>query len=155
MEIRIHSALVEGASRQRRQEWDLALEDLNHEPLPGEGSLTIYQNNNAATLVVSQGGHTHFIELEADALKPHLEGYRDIIQRMVAASRGDGMRSIETLDYAKKLIHDEAGEFVIEALDEGASLELDLPTGRRLFTLIFLILTDLPEAQVTNHKVHL
>ena len=151
MQVRIHTRLMSEASRRRRQELELTLQDINHEPLPGEGTLSGYRQDGGVTFMLPGGLAIH---LEQGALERHVAEYRRIIERMVASSRGDGVRSFETLDYSKKLTHDEAGEFIQERLEEEAGIEAPLATCRRLFTLSFLIVTDLPEEMVTQHRTH-
>lgn len=154
MVFRVHSALREAAGSRRRLEWDLALRDLNHDAPDDGQALTVYQGRPAGIqlAITGLGADPIIAELTEEALSPHFRAYDDIIRGIAAASSGDGMRSLETLDYAKKLIHDEAGELVQEALED--HVELDLATARRLFTLMFLISTQLPERLVTFHRVH-
>jgi uncharacterized protein (UPF0262 family) len=65
-------------------------------------------------------------------------------------STATGTRQMETLDYAKKLVHDDAGDTVYHAFE--AHLAIDHATARRLFTLIFLLSNELPETMVTRHR---
>ena len=142
-------------SPRRRQELDLALRDLNHDSQDQSCTLKVYPcRNGGVQLVVSTaGGEPDIAELTFEALEPHLNAYGDIIGRMVKSTTGDGARSLETLDYAKRLIHDEAGELVQEALDE--LTELPLPEARRLFTLIYLVESQAAEDVVAGHRIHL
>jgi uncharacterized protein (UPF0262 family) len=65
-------------------------------------------------------------------------------------------RDWESLDYAKKLVHDEAGGRIRKALRphlvEGEAVDLKL--ARRLFTIVFLVAQDLPAELVTRHRSH-
>lgn len=154
MQYRIHSGLYKAADARRRKEWELALRDLNHDAPAGGPTLTVYKGkgDGVQLLLASPASDPTIVELAEGDLLPHFSAYGDIIARIAHSTEGDGARSLETLDYAKKLVHDEAGEFLQEALE--ALLTLELTQARRLFTLIFLVGTHLPERLVTFHRRH-
>ena len=56
------------------------------------------------------------------------------------------------IDYAKRIVHDDAAAFLRESLAD--VVQMDLSDARRLFTLIFLVGTDLPETLVRYHRRH-
>jgi uncharacterized protein (UPF0262 family) len=58
------------------------------------------------------------------------ESYFDAVRRLPPAQ-------IETFDVARKRIHDEAARMLLEKLE--GKLDMDLPTARRLFTLICVL----------------
>lgn len=154
MRFRIHEDLERGIGARRRQEWALALRDLEHGAPPGEDTLTLHPHAEGGLMVlVAQPGVAPGVcALPEALLRPHLQAYTDLLVFMTDARNGEGSRSFEALDYAKKLAHDEAGEMLMEALEP--HVPLDLATARRLFTLIFLLLSPLPEAMVTRHRIH-
>lgn len=91
------------------------------------------------------------------ALKVPMKDYQAIIQRIASGGfsvrgRGSADGKFEALDYGKRIIHDEAGEEVVEQLED--FVELDLASARRLFTLLFLIRTELPADVVRYHRAH-
>ena len=155
MRFRIDKALEKGASRTRRMEWALSLEDLNHDSSEATPLITLYERRKGGldVVILTPGAPSAVIPLTPDYLAEHFQAYAHVIGRMSSASEGDGARSFETLDYGKKLIHDEAGEAIQEALED--HIDLPLATARRLFTLVFLILSDLPEHLVKQHRTHL
>ena len=73
----------------------------------------------------------------------------EVIERIVAADSG----RFDALDYGKKIVHDEGGETLSELLEDLVKLELS--TARHLFTLLFLLRTDLPGQVVRYHRRHL
>jgi uncharacterized protein (UPF0262 family) len=62
------------------------------------------------------------------------------------------MRDWEALDMAKKGVHDEAGMRIRKALRP--HLEVDLKLARRIFTLVFLVVSDIPAELVKRHRRH-
>ena len=155
MKYRIDAALLAGASAHRQREVEDALLDLNtdddgHPPLLTVGraadgglALTLEHEDGAAS--------TH--ELPYARLRPLNREYRDVITRIARSDLGGfGMRDFEALDYAKKLVHDEAGALLRKTLRPGAELPLD--RARRLFTLVFLLSSELPEEVIRTHRRH-
>ncbi len=102
-------------------------------------------------MTVLVDGRTELIELGPGRMRRHFKEYREIIEQLARSTSGRyGMRDLETLDYAKKLVHDDAAETLQEAF-EGA-VDLDHKLARRLFTLVFLVSNALPEHLVTRHR---
>lgn len=94
--------------------------------------------------------------LSWSALKDHIRNYQAVIERIVDGgyaqnpSRGDSR--FEALDHGKRVVHTEAGETLVELLDGFA--DVDEETARNLFTLLFLIRTELPAHVVRYHRAH-
>jgi hypothetical protein len=74
-----------------------------------------------------------------ETLSPHLHEYTHICRRMTQLEEGGESSKLEALDMAKKLAHDDGGRTLARVL---SSLSADLPTGRRLFTLLFTLHVD-------------
>ena len=153
MRFRIDGALYDKASPEREREWRLAVMELNAEGDGGEPTLTLYRRRDGGVDVhVSPGGEgaPRIVELSYARMRTHFREYRNVIRHLARAGSGPlGRRDMETLDYAKKLAHDEAGKAVRDAL--AGVVEVDHRLGRRLFTLIFLVSSELPENLVRRH----
>jgi uncharacterized protein (UPF0262 family) len=159
MRFRIADRLWDGARPDREEEWRHALLDLNHEH-DGEPPILTFDRRDdggAAVSIEREPGPRVEVVLSFDLLRDPFRDYREIIQRLARSSAGAyGSREWESLDYAKKLVHDDAGLRVRKALRPHLtdSEPIDLKLARRLFTLIFLIAQDLPRELVTRHRSH-
>jgi len=150
MKYRVDSALYEGISARREKEWQIALLDLNAEADGNEPTLSVtHASQSGVTLTLSGAGETKTTTISEATLRAHFRDYRRVIEHLVR-STATGSRQMETLDYAKKLTHDEAGEMVQDALEP--LIAISHAQARRLFTLIFLVGSELPEALVTRHR---
>lgn len=160
MKFRIADALWDGLRRDREDEWRHALLDLNAEHDGHLPMITIgRRDDGGAELVVTraaesaEGHEDTVVPLTFDMLRDHFRDYREVIGRLARADAGAwGMRDWETLDYAKKLVHDEAGARIRRALKP--VLPIDLKLARRIFTLVFLVAADIPAELVTRHRRH-
>lgn len=151
MKFRIDPSLLENASEMREREWQMALVDLNADADGEEPTLTVHRRKDGgADIHVTHSTTADGIaELGRDKMRRQFRDYRHVIEQISGAGVF-GARQFETLDYAKKLVHDEAGEVIAEALQPFT--DIDHKTARRLFTLVFLIGSELPEAMVTRHR---
>jgi len=160
MRFRIAEALWDGVKQDREDEWRHALLDLNAEHDGHHPTITIgRRDDGGAELVVTRAresgeGDEHVVvALTFDMLRDHFRDYREVIARLARADAGAwGMRDWETLDYAKKLVHDEAGARIRRALK--AILPIELKLARRIFTIVFLVAADIPAELVTRHRRH-
>ena len=66
-----------------------------------------------------------------------IRNYFAICESYFEAVRSNGARQIETVDLARRGLHNEAAELLIECLKE--RIEMDFDTARRLFTLICVL----------------
>ena len=66
-----------------------------------------------------------------------IRDYFAICESYYQAIRKATPQEIETIDMARRGIHDEAAELLLERLD--GKIETDFPTARRLFTLICVL----------------
>jgi hypothetical protein len=143
--VGVDPALRTHAPLPRLTEWDLAaLEVLD------EHALELPAKDFRLTVFVAPLGTTlrffgptppdtlsYFVPSEA--LAPHLHEYTHICRRMTQLEEGGESSKLEALDMAKKLAHDDGGRTLARVL---APLSADLPTGRRLFTLLFTLHVD-------------
>lgn len=66
-----------------------------------------------------------------------IRNYFAICESYFEAVRSNGARTIETVDMARRGLHNEAAELLIECLK--GKIDLDFDTARRLFTLICVL----------------
>ena len=142
----VDPALVATAPPTRRAEWDLAAHELLDEHQlalpPGETRLSVSVSIAGTVLTLSsaaEGAEETVFVVPAAVLSPHLREYTNICRRMTSLDEGAESPRLEVLDMAKKLAHDDAGRCVVKILSR---LAPDLPTGRRLFTLLFTLHVD-------------
>ena len=159
MRFRIADQLWDGKRPDREHEWQHALLDLNHEHdgLPPIVTIDRADDGGAVIGIARGDGSGASITLPFDMLRDPFRDYREVIVRLARAGGGAfGSRDWESLDYAKKLVHDEAGARIRKALRphliEGEVVDLKL--ARRLFTIVFLVAQDLPAELVTRHRSH-
>lgn len=155
MKFRLDEGLYETASTSRAREWRSALLELNMDFQAGEdeASLTVLRSvEGEMSLRVERGGsEPELVVLCGRSFRRHLRDYRQVIEQLDKASSGAfGARDFETLDYAKKLVHDEAGESLQEAL--GLLVPISHKLARKVFTLVFLVSHSLPETVVNRHR---
>ena len=162
-EIRLHGALWKTVPSTRADEWRRALDELNHsntieaesidagdEPAleivrPPDGSYQLRVYRDGFDLIER-------ITLDPERLGYLFDEYGATIRQMVHVDREAPVRGFEALDYAKRVVHDEAADFLMDTVAQKLSVELR--DARRLFTLIFLVGTDLPEKLVRYHRMH-
>jgi uncharacterized protein (UPF0262 family) len=95
---------------------------------------------------------SHEYRLLWSSLRIPLKEYQEVIEGIVQVGTAGGRGRYEAMDYGKKVVHDEAGELLQELLEE--IVEIPLSTARRLFTLLFLLKTELPSHMVQYHRSH-
>jgi uncharacterized protein (UPF0262 family) len=158
MKFQIAEPLWDGSRPDREEEWRHALLDLNQEH-DGEPPVMTFErrDDGGAAIILERPDGAVEVRLSFDLLRDPFRDYREVIQRLARAGSGAfGSRDWESLDYAKKLVHDDAGHRIRKALRphlrEGETVDTKL--ARRLFTLVFLIAQDLPRELVTRHRSH-
>lgn len=162
MRFRLADEVWDGKRPEREREWQHALMDLNAEHDGRAPIITIGRRDDGGAelrLVLEDGADPLVVALTFDMLRDCFRDYREVIGRLARADAGAlGMRDWETLDMAKKLVHDEAGGRIRRALRPVLSPErmaaFDLKLARRLFTLVFLVAADIPAELVTRHRRH-
>ena len=152
---RIAAVTLDEASVLRRnseveQERDAALADLvvdsRFSPLKavqngheGPWSLRLAVIEGRLAIAVSDGGgaDTGTIGLGLTRFRRVVREYFAICDSYYKATRKASAREIETLDMARRAIHDRGTRQLLEALEGKAAT--DFPTARRLFTLICVL----------------
>ncbi|MGM0576552.1 MAG: UPF0262 family protein [Myxococcota bacterium] len=154
MKFQLDPALYDNVSRHREHEWRQMLTELNLDHATGEDdetTLTLRRRPDGGTdLIVRRGDDERTVPLSMQRLNPHFRDYRHIIEQLDRSVSGVGRRDLETLDYAKKLVHDEAAEMMQDALR--GVVELEHGVARRLFTLVFLTSNVLPDSLMTRYR---
>jgi hypothetical protein len=155
MRFRIAEELWDGARPERTSEWQHTLMDLNmkHDGNPPEVTVRRREDGGASLVLEGLQPEPLEVQLTFDMLRDHFRDYREVIARLARADLGSfGMRDWEALDMAKKGVHDEAGMRIRKALRP--HLEVDLKLARRIFTLVFLVVSDIPAELVKRHRRH-
>lgn len=164
LEVRLHGGLWKKASVSRREEWTRALDELNggNEMLAVDTYATedgaieiVYPPTRDYHVRLYEGAFDRLAEvvLDAEEMKPLFAEYQRTIEELGNLHGSSATRGFETLDYAKRVVHDEAAEFLISSMKPIA--RVGMGDAKRLFTLIFLVESDLPEKLVLYHKFHL
>jgi uncharacterized protein (UPF0262 family) len=165
MQFVVGESLLAAYSEGRVVELQEALHDLNQ--APGLTPVNPIEGEFVCRLTdLSPGGVTLALCTVETTPPPHaecrvlwsslrtlLKDYGEVIANIVETGMNARGSRFEALDYGKKVVHDEAGEELQELLEE--VMEVDLPTARRLFTLLFLLKTKLPLELVRFHRRHL
>jgi uncharacterized protein (UPF0262 family) len=162
MQFRLMPEVYEGAAPEREREWRQTLSELNldHGSLarPGdadasEPTLTLGRHPEGGLLLVvlMPGAEAVEFHLNHRRMRAAFRDYKQVIEQIARATQGAfGPRDLETLDYAKKVVHDEAAELVQQAL--GDLVVVPHKLARRIFTLGFLITHDLPQEIVSHYR---
>ncbi len=77
------------------------------------------------------------IILPLTSLRKTIKEYFQICDSYFTAIKSASPRQIETIDMARRALHDEGSEILQERL--GEKVRMDFPTARRLFTLICVL----------------
>jgi hypothetical protein len=163
MEVRLHGALWRSASSSRADEWRRALDELNtwnqmRARVPeatADVAVELARRPDDVWEVRVYGDGVRrdaTVELPGDVQSRHVADYATTIAQLAHMDREAPVRGFEALDYAKRVVHDDAAQALREAL--APAVEVDLADARRLFTLLFLVATDLPEELVRFHRFH-
>ena len=125
-----------------RQVAILDLLEANHfQPAGHDGPfrilLRIEDNRLAIDLRTSAGAPLETIRLGLARFKRPLRDYFAICESYFKAVRCDVPKGIETIDMARRGIHNEAAELLQDCLKD--KIEMDFDTARRLFTLICVL----------------
>lgn len=151
----LHEGSLESHQPGRVAEWRRALHELNHE----RGIRAVRELQNPTVEIVPRGELGFSLRLVADGelpvsvdlrrrhLQPHFDAYKEVIEHLLAPQ--GSTYGVEALDYGKKLVHDEAADFLKAALRD--HLAIEHATARRLFTLLFLMGNDIPLEQTRMH----
>jgi uncharacterized protein (UPF0262 family) len=127
------------------RERQVAIFDLleaNHfSPIGFEGPfrirLRIEEDRLAIELRDSAGEKLETLRLGLARFRRPIRNYFAICESYFEAVRCNGARSIETVDMARRGLHNEAAELLRDCLAK--KIEMDFDTARRLFTLICVL----------------
>ena len=159
MPFQLDNALKSGASERKVRELEQALEDLNLSTFPTlkegrESELITLSLPSASGVLFAYGEGDSAVEFRLlwSTIRTPLKEYQEMIEGIVRVGSMGGHGRYEAMDYGKKVVHDEAGELIQELLE--VEMNIPLSTARRLFTLLFLLKTDLPGHLVQYHRSH-
>lgn len=150
--FRIHPSLVKTANPSRLAEWRRVLDEYNDAGLASTIIEIALPPDDHLQLRVEQPAGASVARVAMRTLNPLLAEYGETIRHMVRIDREAPARGFEALDYAKRVVHDEGADLLRAQLRAIVSLEID--DARHLFTLVFLVASDLPEELVRYHRRH-
>jgi uncharacterized protein (UPF0262 family) len=99
--------------------------------------LRIEDNRMAIDLKDADGAPLETIRLGLARFRRPIKDYFAICDSYFKAVRSDAPRGIETVDMARRGLHNEAAELLQECL--AGRIDMDFDTARRLFTLICVL----------------
>jgi uncharacterized protein (UPF0262 family) len=99
--------------------------------------LRVEDNRLAIDVKDAKGRPLETIRLGLARFRRLIKDYFAICDSYFKAVRSDSAKGIEAIDMARRAVHNEAAELLIECLD--GKIELDFDTARRLFTLICVL----------------
>jgi uncharacterized protein (UPF0262 family) len=117
------------------------LEENRFQPLGLEGPFRIRLRIEEGRLVIEvkdeAGEPLTAIRLALTRFKRPVRDYFAICESYFRAARSDSPQGIETIDMARRGIHNEAAELLQDCLKD--KIDMDFDTARRLFTLICVL----------------
>jgi uncharacterized protein (UPF0262 family) len=99
--------------------------------------LRVEDNRLAIDLKDEHGQPLETIRLGLARFRRPIRDYFAICDSYFKAVRSETPRGLETIDMARRAVHNEAAELLQECLE--GKIELDFDTARRLFTLICVL----------------
>ena len=100
-------------------------------------TLRVEDNRLAIDLKDEAGAPLETIRLGLARFRRPIRDYFAICESYFRTVRSDSPRGLEAIDMARRAVHNEAAELLIECLD--GKIEVDFDTARRLFTLICVL----------------
>ncbi|HEY0447025.1 MAG TPA: UPF0262 family protein [Allosphingosinicella sp.] len=145
IDIEIDDRTIIRRSDDVEQERRIAMFDLlenNHFAPQGHSGpfrilLRVEDNRLAIDLKDAQGRPLETVRLGLARFRRPIRDYFAICDSYFKAVRSDSAKGIEAIDMARRALHNEAAELLVECLD--GKIELDFDTARRLFTLICVL----------------
>jgi uncharacterized protein (UPF0262 family) len=127
--------------RERRVAIFDLLEANSFQPAGHEGPfrilLRIEDNRLAIDLKDETGAPLETIRLGLARFKRPVRDYFAICETYFKAVRSDSPKGLETIDMARRAVHNEAAELLQDCVK--GKIEMDFDTARRLFTLICVL----------------
>lgn len=99
--------------------------------------LRVEDNRLVIDLKDEQDGHLETVRLGLARFRRPIRDYFAICESYFKAVRSEAPKGIETIDMARRGVHNEAAELLRECLKD--RIEMDFDTARRLFTLICVL----------------
>ena len=99
--------------------------------------LRIEENRLAIELMDEAGAPLDTIRLSLARFRRPVRDYFAICESYFKAVRSEGHAGLETVDMARRGVHNEAAELLRETL--AGRIEMDFDTARRLFTLLCVL----------------
>ncbi len=145
IDIELDDRTIIRRSDEVEQERRIAMFDLlenNHFAPQGQSGpyrilLRVEDNRLAIDLKDVQGRLLETLRLGLARFRRLIRDYFAICDSYFKAVRSDSPKGLEAIDMARRGIHNEAAELLIECLD--GKIEMDFDTARRLFTLICVL----------------
>lgn len=104
---------------------------------PWRVTLAVRDGRLAMDIAGESGGHGETLLLGLARFRRPVREYFAICDSYYRALRKASAREIETIDMARRAIHDQAARLLLERLE--GKVETDFATARRLFTLICVL----------------
>ena len=111
--------------------------------------LRVEENRLAIELSDQGGAPLDTIRIGLARFRRPIRDYFAICESYFKAVRSDHPRGIEAIDMARRGLHNEAAELLIDCLN--GKVEMDFDTARRLFTLICVLHIKATPAAVDGH----
>ncbi|MGK6321301.1 UPF0262 family protein [Sphingomonas sp. DT-204] len=99
--------------------------------------LSVEEGRLAIAIRREDGSHLETLVLALGRFRRPIKDYFAICDSYYDAIRNAGPAQIETIDIARRAIHNQAAELLMERLE--GKIEVDFDTARRLFTLICVL----------------
>jgi uncharacterized protein (UPF0262 family) len=139
------------------QERRIAIFDLlegNRFDVPGRDgphrvTLRVEEGRLAIELMDEAGGVGETIRMGLARFRRPIRDYFSICDSYFKAVRSDGAKGIEAIDMARRGLHNDAADLLIECLDGKVAMDFD--TARRLFTLICVLHIKQSTTAVDSH----
>lgn len=145
LEIGLDEGSVIRRSPEIERERQVAIDDLTHtssfraasHPGPYRLLLRVEEGRLAIEIGDAERRPVETVRLGLARFRRPIREYFAICESYFAAVRTDGAKGIETIDMARRAIHNDAAELLRECLD--GRIAMDFDTARRLFTLICVL----------------
>jgi uncharacterized protein (UPF0262 family) len=111
--------------------------------------LRVEENRLAIELSDEAGTPLDTIRLGLARFRRPIRDYFAICESYFKAVRSDHPRGIEAIDMARRGLHNEAAELLVDGLK--GKVEMDFDTARRLFTLICVLHIKQPATAMGSH----
>jgi len=111
--------------------------------------LRVEEGRLAIELGDEDGAPLDTIRMGLGRFRRPIRDYFQICESYFKAVRADSPRGIEAIDMARRGLHNEGAELLIECLE--GKVEMDFDTARRLYTLICVLHIKQPTTAVDSH----